>query len=169
MTRMTEGRPSLRRLTITFVALVAMGAAMRAPELRAASGPSVVAVINGGGTANMDDGEGRSLFGMTALLLSDGSASGHFECVDQMGDSFPGNAFGRVTSWSQDTAGEFTFSGVLKVVSFPPFLESFDNLEFTVTVQNFGGPGVGHWTLDIPFFGGVICWETLLTGQIVLR
>ena len=38
---------------------------------------------------------------------------------------------------------------------------------FTVKIQEFGGAGVGHWTLDV---GGVVfCIETLDSGQIVLR
>ena len=38
---------------------------------------------------------------------------------------------------------------------------------FTVKIQQFGGAGVGHWTLEID--GVVYCIETLDSGQIVLR
>ena len=131
--------------------------------------PSVVATINGGGVADMDDGEGPSLFGMGVKLLSDGSAQGFFDCVDQMGDSFPGNFYGQVTSWSLNEDGTISYSGIGKVVSFPPYFFVAHNLEFTVTIQAFGGPGVGHWTLDVPEFGGVICWETIRTGQVVIH
>ena len=52
--------------------------------ITAAAHPSVVATINGGGVADMDDGEGPSSFGMGVKLLSDGSAQGFFDCVDQI-------------------------------------------------------------------------------------
>jgi hypothetical protein len=47
-------------------------------------------------------------------------------------------------------------------------------LAFTVTIQTFGGAGVGQWTLDFPSFpspfnGGPICQELLTSGQIVWR
>ena len=137
--------------------------------ITAAAHPSVVATINGGGVADMDDGEGPSSFGMGVKLLSDGSAQGFFDCVDQMGDAFPGNFYGKVTSWSLNEDGTISYSGIGKVVSFPPYFFVANNLEFTVTIQAFGGPGVGHWTLDVPEFGGVICWETIRTGQVVIH
>jgi hypothetical protein len=40
-------------------------------------------------------------------------------------------------------------------------------VSFTVKIQQFGGAGVGHWTLEID--GVVYCIETLDSGQIVLR
>src|SRR6266480_4293165 len=57
----------------------------------AASAPSVMGTIHGGGTANMTDlvaagFKGVSSFGFEATLFSDGSARGHFDCVDHMGD-----------------------------------------------------------------------------------
>lgn len=117
----------------------------------------------------MDDGQGTSLFGMAVSLLSDGTARGHFECVDDIFALFPGNFFGRVTSWSLNEDDTVSFSGVGKVVSFPPFLFVEDDLQFTVTIQQFGGPGVGHWTLDVPAFGGIICIETRTSGQVVIH
>src|SRR5438034_8085232 len=71
----------------------------------AASPVTVVGHINGGGTANMTDlpaGMGVSSFGFEVTLFSDGSARGHFDCVDHMGDvpGYPGNIFGDITSWS---------------------------------------------------------------------
>jgi hypothetical protein len=63
---------------------------------------TVVATINGGGTADMQPplAAGSSSFGMGVTLLSDGSATGHFDCVDHHGDlpGFPGNVSGEVTS-----------------------------------------------------------------------
>lgn len=131
--------------------------------------PRVVATIHGGGTADMDDGEGRSAFGMVARLASDGSARGHFECVDQMGDAFPGNFIGQVTTWSPSADGIVSFSGVGRVVSFPPFFFIAEGLEFTVTIQQFGGPGAGHWTLDVPALGGRVCTESVTSGQVVVH
>ena len=39
---------------------------------------------------------------MEVKLLADGSATGHFDYVDQHGDNLPGNIFGEVTSWSME-------------------------------------------------------------------
>jgi hypothetical protein len=53
----------------------------------------------------------------------------------------------------------------------PPGLEP-SNLPFKVTIQRFGGAGVGHWTLAIPDGAGgwfTVCFETLTSGQIVIR
>ena len=54
------------------------------------AGPvTVVARINGGGTAVMQPPgvtRGISSFGMGVTLLSDGTATGHFDCVDHQGD-----------------------------------------------------------------------------------
>ena len=136
----------------------------------AAALPQFVAIISGGGTADMDDGEGPSLFGMNAQLLSGGAARGFFECVDQHGDTFPGNFFGQVSSWSVNGDGQYTFSGIGRNVGFPPFFfPLIKDLPFTVTIQSFGGPGVGHWTLDLPDFGGTVCWETIVSGQVEIR
>jgi len=56
----------------------------------------LVATINGGGTATMEDGNGSSVFGMGVKLFSDGSAAGQFDCVDQRGDApgYPRNIWG---------------------------------------------------------------------------
>ena len=158
--------------TIRYAAasLMVLVAAMTfTPQAQAGKPAAIVATISGGGTANMDDGQGRSAWGLGVQLLSDGSARGHFECVDQMGDAFPGNFIGQVTSWSLNGNGEWTVSGVGRVVSFPPYFFIADGLPFTVTIQAFGGPGVGHWTFDVPDLGGRVCTETVITGQITVR
>ena len=147
----------------TFVVAIALGAFVIADPP-----PSVVATINGGGTANMDDGQGTSLFAMGVKLLSDGSARGNFECVDDIFALFPGNFFGPVSSWSLNGDGTVSFSGIGKLVNLPGGLVASD-IPYTVTIQQFGGPGVGHWTLVIPDFGGIVCIETLTSGQIVLH
>ncbi|GAC1634667.1 MAG: hypothetical protein NVS4B2_21570 [Chloroflexota bacterium] len=141
---------------------------------------SVVATINGGGTANMTDlvaagFKGVSSFSMHATLYSDGSARGHFDCVDHMGDApgYPGNVFGDITSWSRDPlTGYVTLhvtNGTLINIPGGPVATG---IQFPVTIQSFGGAGVGHWTLGVPgqsrFNGGPICQELLTSGQIRL-
>src|SRR5215471_4926026 len=170
MTFEQRGGSQMRKkvFSLSVALLLATGSTIPLTAATAAR-PSVVATINGGGIADMDDGEGPSSWGMGVKLLSDGSAQGHFDCVDHMGDAFPGNFYGQVTSWTVNGDGTISFSGVGKIVSFPPYFYIIDNLEFTVTIQAFGGPGVGHWTLDVPFFGGIICWETIRTGQLVIH
>ena len=156
------------RKILPSVIVLLTAAAVLAPQPAAAQPPSVVATINGGGTANMDDGQGTSLFAMGVKLLSDGSARGNFECVDDIFALFPGNFFGPVTSWSLNADGTVSFSGIGKLVNLPGGLVATD-LPYTVTIQQFGGPGVGHWTLDVPAFGGIVCIETLTSGRIVLH
>jgi hypothetical protein len=133
----------------------------------AANRPTVVATINGGGTAEMQPGglaQGRTAFGMGVKLLADGSATGHIDCVDQHGGNFPGNIFGEVTSWRKEgTVVVLNVTG--KLVSFPGGHPQ--DISFTVKIQQFGGAGVGRWTLEV---GGVIfCVELLTSGQIVYR
>ena len=153
---------------VKLVPAVLLAAFMLAPHPIAAQATSVVATINGGGTANMDDGAGSTVFGVGAKLLSDGSATGHFDCVDQHGDrpGYPGNIFGQVTSWLIDGDGLVQLNIIGTLVVIPGGLVLRD-LPFTVTIQRFGGAGVGHWTLAVG--GATVCFETLLTGQIVYR
>jgi len=128
---------------------------------------TVVATINGGGTAEMQPpglGAGRTAFGMEVTLLADGSATGHVDCVDQHGDNFPGNIFGEVTSWSMEgTTVVLNVTGKLLPI---PGGHPVD-VSFTVKIQRFGGAGVGHWTLEA--FGTLFCVELLTSGQIVYR
>ena len=139
---------------------------------RSASAVTVVATINGGGTANMDDGMGTTHWGGGIKLLSDGSATGEFDCVDQHGDApgYPGNIWGKATSWSIGPDGLITVNFSGKLVGFPGGHPQ--DIPFQVTFQRFGGAGVGHWTLAIPDgFGGwfTVCFETLTSGQVVIR
>jgi hypothetical protein len=146
-------------------------AAMLAPHPVAASAATVYATINGGGTANMEDGMGSSVFGTGVTLYSDGTATGEFDCVDQHGDApgYPGNIWGHVTSWSKE--GDVI---VLNVVGkFVPIPGGHpQDVTFTVKIQQFGGAGVGHWTLAVPDGSGgwfTVCFEILTSGQIVIR
>ena len=136
----------------------------------AAQTATVVATINGGGTAEMESPPGplagSTAFGLGVELLSDGSATGHFDCVDQQGGTFPGNIFGEVTSWRME--GDVVVLNVIgKLVPIPgghPRARSF-----TVKIQQFGGAGVGHWTLERTATGFIVCVEILTSGQIVIR
>jgi hypothetical protein len=136
-----------------------------------ANAASVVATINGGGTAIMDPTRsdfglaGTTSFGIHATLYSDGTARGHLNCVDQVGSTFPGNIFGEVTSWEESLDGSITLNVVGKFVGFPGGHPQ--DVSFSVTIQQFGGAVVGHWTLSIGGF--TFCDETLLSGQIVMR
>jgi hypothetical protein len=130
---------------------------------------TVVATVNGGGTAEMQPGglaQGRTAFGMGVKLLADGSATGHIDCVDQGGgkSNFPGNIFGEVTSWRME-GPVFVLNVDGKLVSFPGGHPQ--DISFTVKIQQFGGAGEGRWTLEV---GGVLfCVELLTSGQIVIR
>lgn len=168
MNRLVALIPTLLLATATFAAQ---------PVVASAAGPSVVETINGGGTAAMTDlppGMGVSSFGFQATLYSDGSARGSFDCADHMGDvaGYPGNIFGAVTSWSLNGQGNVVLQVTGKFLAIPgghPVAASF-----TVTIQRFGGAGVGQWTLEIPGFpspfnGGPICQEVLTSGQIHQR
>jgi hypothetical protein len=139
------------------------------PVGAAAAAVTVVATINGGGTALMTSPPGGlpgfknvSSFGIHATLYSDGSATGHVDCVDQQGDVSKGNIFGDVTKWTQGPYG-LTLWVTGKLVSG----SDNDPMSFPLTIQTFGGAGVGHWTLgklSSPF-----CVELLLSGQLVER
>jgi hypothetical protein len=129
---------------------------------------TVVATINGGGTAIMDPtsfAQGTTAFEIHATLYSDGTARGHIMCLDQVGSTFPGNIFGEVTSWEGSLDGSITLNVVGKLVGFPGGHPQ--DVSFTVTIQHFGGAGVGQWTLSLG--ADTVCFETLLSGQIVMR
>jgi len=136
-----------------------------------ANAASVVATINGGGTAIMDPNRsdfglaGTTSFGIHATLYSDGTARGHVNCVDQAGSTFPGNIFGEVTSWEGNLDGSITLNVVGKLVGFPGGHPQ--DVSFAVTILHFGGAGVGQWTLSLG--ADTACFETLLSGQIVMR
>jgi hypothetical protein len=100
--------------------------------------------------------------------MSDGSATGHIMCIDQHGDApgFPGVIFGDVVSWTGDLDGEITLN--VAAGEFLPIPGGHPvETGFIVKIQQFGGAGVGHWTLEVD--GMVFCIETLDSGQIVLR
>jgi hypothetical protein len=160
----------MKRLLSAFAVAAFLIGAMVGPA--GAAGSGVVATISGGGTSTMAEvfgipNPGSSVFGFNARLNADGSATGHIMCLDQHGDApgFPGNIFGEVVSWSGDLNGEITMHVVGKFVPLPGGHPT--PAEFNVTIQRFGGAGVGHWTLDVD--GVVFCIETLDSGRIILR
>ena len=175
----------MQKLRVALVALVVpllllTAAVFLASSAGAANAVTVVARVNGGGTAVMTDlppGMGVTSFGFHATLFSDGSAQGHVDCVDHVGDvpGYPGNIFGEITSWSRNTDGTVNLQVTNgKLVAFPGGLVVPGGLPFTVTIQSPGGAGVGHWTLDVPgvksqFNGGPICQELMVSGQVFVR
>ena len=140
----------------------------------AANAVTVVGTVNGGGTAVMTDGMGDSAFGFHATLFSDGSAQGHVDCVDFMGDApgYPGNVFGEIVAWTPgptpDSVNLFVTNG--RLVVFPGGLVIPGGLPFELSIQSTGGAGVGHWTLAVPNNSSPpICIELLLSGQISIH
>ncbi len=124
----------------------------------------------------MTDGMGFTTFSIHATLFSDHTARGHITCVDRVGSApgYAGNAFGAVTSWSRNDDGTINLHVADgKLVSFGSGLIVPGGLPFTVTIQAYGGAGVGRWTLDIPGAkspnGGPLCQELLTSGRIVAR
>jgi hypothetical protein len=173
-----------QKIGLALVPLALLAATLFVVSPAVAAKPVVVATINGGGTSVMTDlpaGMGVSSFGFQATLYSDGSAKGHFDCVDHVGDvpGYPGNIFGAITGWSQNADGTVNLHVTDgKLVNFPASggggLVVPGGLPFTVTIQSPGGPGVGHWTLDVPgvvspFNGGPICQELMVSGQIKIN
>ena len=146
------------------------------PVGAAANAVTVVATINGGGTSLMYAGPGFapgtknvSSFGIHVTLYSDGTATGHVDCVDQHGDVSAGNIFGDVTSWSINAPDGDIDDGILLHVTgtlVTPGSGQVDT-KFPMVIQAAGGPGVGKWTLGNP--QTPFCIEILLSGQIVVR
>ena len=153
----------MRRLIGTFAVVAVLIGILAGPASAASQGRTVVARINGGGTAEMQPGgiaQGITHWGAGVTLYADGSASGHIDCVDQQGSSDPGNIFGEVTSWRME--GDVVVLNVVgKFVGHGGHPEA---VEFTVKIQAFGGAGVGRWTLEIGPF--LFCVEVVTSGQI---
>ena len=155
------------------VAAFSLALALLASQSIVANAATTVGRISGGGTAIMTDGMGFTTFSIEATLFSDGTARGHIDCVDRVGSApgYPGNVFGAITSWSRNDDGTISLHVTNgKLVSFPNGLVVPGGLPFTVTIQTYGGAGVGHWTLDI---GPVrtdnpICIELVTSGRIVV-
>jgi len=155
---------------VSLIAAISLAVAMLAlSQPAAAETATLVATINGGGTAEMQDPlpAGTTHWGAGIKLYSDGTASGSFDCVDQHGDApgFPGNIWGHATSWFIDGNGFVSLNVVGKFVGFPGGHPQ--DVTFIVRIQQFGGAGVGRWTLEVDGF--IYCYELLTSGQIVVR
>ena len=160
----------MRRLIIALSVAGLLVGVLVGPTSAASHGRTVVARINGGGTAEMQDPlpAGTTHWGAGVTLYSDGTASGHFDCVDQHGDApgFPGNIFGEAASWSQE--GTVIVLNVIgKLLPIPGGHP--EAASFTVRIQQFGGAGVGRWTLEDTASGFIFCYELLTSGQIAIR
>lgn len=163
---------------VKLIGAISLAIAMLASQSMVANAATVVGRISGGGTSTMTDlpaGMGVTSFAIHATLFADHTAQGRVDCVDHVGDvpGYPGNIFGEITGWSGNlTNGPLTLQITGgKLVSIPGGLVVPGGLSFTVTIQQFGGAGIGHWTLDVPglrspFNGGPICQELLDSGQI---
>ena len=134
----------------------------------------LVATIDGAGRAVMDDAsplKGTTTYFIHARLYSDGTAIGRFDCVDLAGSTAEGDFFGPITGWKM-VNGKITLSGpgqlrALNADLVPGIGTTI--LPYTVAIQTFGGKGIGHWTLDVPFFAPVaICSELLTSGRLVM-
>lgn len=156
----------MRRLIGSLAVVAVLVGILAGPASAASQGRTVVARISGGGTAEMQAGgiaQGITHWGAGVTLYSDGSASGHIDCVDQHGGTDPGNIFGEVTSWRLEGS-----TVVLNVVG--KFVGHGGHpaaVEFTVKIQAFGGAGVGRWTLEVGPF--LFCVEVVTSGQIRIR
>jgi hypothetical protein len=156
----------MRRFIGAFSLAIILVGVLAGPAGAASQGRIVVARISGGGTAEMQPpglAQGITHWGAGVTLYSDGTASGQIDCVDQQGGNFPGNIFGEVTSWRME--GTVV---VLNVVGkFVGHGGHPEDVAFTVKIQQFGGAGVGRWTLEVGPF--LFCVEILTSGQIVYR
>jgi hypothetical protein len=163
----------LVRLAAAFSLALAM---LASQSLVANAATTIVGTIDGGGTSIMTDGMGVTTFSIHATLFSNGTARGHITCVDRMGSApgYPGNIFGAVTSWSRNADGTINLHVTDgKFVSFRNGLVFPGGVPFTLTIQTYGGAGVGHWTLAVPGTaspnGGPICQELLTSGRLVAK
>ena len=164
------------RNLVRLAAAISLAVAMLASQSVVANAATVVGTIDGGGTSIMTDGMGVTTFSIHATLFSDGTAKGRITCVDRVGSApgYPGNIFGAVTSWSRNADGTISLHVTDgKFVSFGNGLVFPGGVPFTLTIQSYGGTGVGRWTLEVPGTaspnGGPICQELLTSGRIVAR
>lgn len=139
----------------------------------AVNAATVVGQINGGGTSIMTDGMGVTSFAIHATLFSDGTATGRIDCVDRVGSApeYPGNIYGAITRWARTPDGIALYVADGRLIGIPGGPVISGGVPFVVTIQRFGGAGVGHWTLDVPAFEmpTPICVELLTSGQIAVR
>src|SRR5712692_1363742 len=140
----------IQRWTMLFALVLTAGVLTSQPV--AASAATVYATINGGGGAVMEGPIllGNTVWGAGITLYSDGTASGVIHCIDVHGATAPGNVWGPVTSWSRDGDGNIVLHVSNGQIVFFPGGFHQPSGPFDVTIQSFGGAGVGHWTLAVP-------------------
>jgi hypothetical protein len=155
----------MKRLLGALAALLAACALV--PAASSATGP---VAATGGGRGTVDGVHAFSDFGFSVMRSTNGSVTGHFNCLMAGSSQFPGFTLmavrGQVThatvgasSASFDGAGMFLAPGV--------FDKSASTFHVEVTA---GGPGVGtlHLTLLTPFFFDLPV-EHVLRGQISIH
>lgn len=154
-------RKKLAALLVVCSAALVAGPA----SVAAAAGPAVV--VNGGGQSTFDLFEEGTNFAIGARIGSDGSASGHFNCVIPGGVTISGNID---QGWT-NSDGSVTFAGFAtvqdKFFGTPPFI-LIKGEPFTVTFWE-GGPGVGRFLYDdtvVPDPGDPM---TVVTGMVHIR
>ena len=157
----------MKGLRILMPAIFVIVALVGSSQQASAHSVHLVATINGSGRAVMEKGlppllEGNTTYFIHVRLFSDHTAIGRFDCVDRPGSTFPGDFFGPITRWDMNAKGEITLSGSGQLVGGP------GGFPYTIAIQRFGGKGIGHWTLDVEAFGGVICSELLTSGRLVM-
>ena len=121
-------------------------------------------VVNGGGQATFDFFDGGTNFAIGARISSDGSASGHFNCVIAGGVTISG----QIDQGWVNNDGSVTFTGLAtvqdKFFGTPPFI-LIKGEPFTVTFWE-GGPGVGRFLYDDTVVPDPGDFETVATGNI---
>jgi hypothetical protein len=143
----------------------------------AAASAQVVGHVNGGGMGTYDAGHplaGQATeFGIGVTLYANHTASGHFLCVltpPQAGDTgLGGGISGTITGWSLDADGTLRLSGTGDMTAVPGGGIFARDVPFSLTIEQPGGPGVGHFTLhDVSIVPSGDA-ETVATGQIMVR
>jgi hypothetical protein len=166
---------SLRRLILALSVTAGLVGVLAGPASAASQGRTTVATVNGGGTAEMVAplAVGTTHWGAGITLYSDHTASGSFDCLDQNGDApgFAGNVWGQATDWFIDENGYLSLVVVGKFIAIGVPTYAADghpqDMTFIVRIRQFGGAGVGFWTLESGGF--IFCYDLLTSGQIVIR
>ena len=164
------------RKLVRLAAAISLALTMLASQsVVANAATTIVGTIDGGGTSIMTDGMGDTTFSIHATLFWEARLEVNITCVDRMGSARDIREHLRcVTSWSRNVDGTinlYVTDG--KFVSFRNGLVFPGGVPFTLTIQAYGGAGVGHWTLAVPGTsspnGGPICQELLTSGRLVAK
>jgi hypothetical protein len=159
----------MNRRTMMLSLLVGIGALAGMGMTPPAQAAPIVAQVGGGGVAVFDAPDAAQYLGMTTpfglgvTIRSDGSATGHWECVitGVLANSV------QVTSGSLNGDGSVTFSGpgTVHFAGGGVFLCPLETLTITA-----GGPGVGTFCLAPPSPGDTLCdHETVVNGNISIK